>query len=298
LVGCDAVVNLTMGDDIVRTTESIYAAAVAARARVLVHISSAVVFGRVTRPDLPDDAPPQLDHWMPYAREKALAENFLRDRMAEGRIAIVVLRPSVIWGPGSPWVLGPASELVHGNAYLVGGGEGICNLMYVDDLVRSIDAVVMNPAVRSGFYHVADDQPRTWRDYYSALAAGLGVSTSTISPLASGDYHIGIGDRLDGARRSPAYQWIKERFSIEARESMKLHLRRVLARRHAETSSDAARPMVTRAMWDLQTTPHPFPIAKFRATFGHQNRTSFDAGLSASLAWLGFLGLGRPELSG
>jgi nucleoside-diphosphate-sugar epimerase len=297
LSGCDAVVNLTMGDDIVRTTESIYAAAVAARARVLVHISSAIVFGKNARPDLPDDALPQLDHWMPYAREKARAENFLRERMADGRIAIVVLRPSVIWGPGSPWVLGPATELMKGSAYLIGGGEGICNLMYVDDLVRSIDAVVASPVLTSGFFNVGDDQPRTWRDYYAALAAGLGVDTATIVPLASGEYHVGIRDRLGGARRSAPYQWIKDRFSIETRESMKLQLRRLLARRHADASSDGPRPVVTRTMWDLQTTPYASPTAKYRATFGHQNRTSFDAGLAASLAWLDFLGLGRSELS-
>ena len=61
--------------------------------------------------------------------------------MADGRITIVVLRPGLIWGPRSPWVLGPASELVNGTAYLVGDGGGICNLIYVDNLVRRLETM-------------------------------------------------------------------------------------------------------------------------------------------------------------
>src|SRR5206468_10798087 len=68
-----------------------------------------------------------------------ISENFLRERMAERRLAIVVLRPGLVWGPGSPWVLGPATDLLRGAAFLAGSGGGICNLMYVDDLLRGID---------------------------------------------------------------------------------------------------------------------------------------------------------------
>src|SRR6185503_20187929 len=108
LAGCDVVVNLTMGrpSDILPITRNVYGAAVSVGARLIVHMSSAAVYGQVDRPDLPDDAPPLCDHWMPYARQKALAENFLRERMSGSQPAIVVLRPSLIWGPGSPWVLG------------------------------------------------------------------------------------------------------------------------------------------------------------------------------------------------
>src|SRR6185503_9310344 len=169
LEGCDAVVNLTTGDpsDILRTTENVYAAAVAAGARVLVHLSSATVYGQIERPDLPDDAPPRRDHWMPYARQKGLAEDFLRRRMADGRLAIVVLRPGLIWGPGSPWVLGPASELVRGAAYLVG----------------SIHAAIAGAV--TGFYNVADDERPTWRAFYGALAAGLGADISAVHRVPS-----------------------------------------------------------------------------------------------------------------
>ena len=183
LAGCDVIVNLTTGRpaDILPITGSVYAAAVAVGARTVVHMSSAAVYSQIARPGLPDDAAPQLDHWMSYARQKGLAESFLRERMREPRPAIVVLRPSLVWGPGSPWVLGPARELLAGSAYVVGDGAGVCNLTYVDNLVRSILAVADDPAPVSGFFHLRDDENVTWREYYAALAAGLGVDSATMS---------------------------------------------------------------------------------------------------------------------
>jgi nucleoside-diphosphate-sugar epimerase len=291
LDGCDAVVNLTAGDsaDILRTTESIYAAALAARARVLVHLSSAVVYGRVDRADLPDDAPPRLDHWMLYARQKGLAENFLRERMADGPLAIVVLRPSLIWGPGSHWVLRSATALVGGTAYLVGGGDGICNLVYVDDLVRSIDAVVAHPAPPSGFYNVGSDGRTTWREFYGALAAGLGVDMRTVHS-ASDTYRVGVRDRVEAMKELAAYGWLKDRFSLETRTNIKLRLARARARDRRAAPVSNGGPVVTREMWDLQTTRYELPTAKFRAAYGHQNRSSFASGIAASLAWLRFIG--------
>jgi nucleoside-diphosphate-sugar epimerase len=295
LEGCEAVVNLTMGEDIARTTESIYDAAVAAGARLLVHLSSALVYGAAARPDLPDDAPPRVDHWMPYAREKARAELFLRERMAERRIAIVVLRPSLIWGPGSPWVLGPATELAEGTAYLIDGGAGICDLMYVDDLVRAIDAVVAHPEDPSGFYNVGDDEAPTWRAYYGALCAGLGVDPATIHRLAGGPYRRGVGERLEGLRRLAPYAWLKDRLALETREALKQRLARALGHDRAGGSPGTARPAVTHAMWDLQQTRSSLPTAKFGATFDVPPRTGLAAGMRASLAWLRFLGVEAGE---
>jgi nucleoside-diphosphate-sugar epimerase len=298
LAGCGAVVNLTTGDpaDILPTTQAIYASAVAAGVRLLVHLSSATVYGQVERPDLPDDAPPRLDHWMPYARAKGLAENWLRERMPDGRIAIVVLRPGLIWGPRSPWVLRPASALVGGGAYLVGGGDGICNLMYVDNLARSIDAVVRHAAPVPGLYNVADDETTTWHGYYAALAAGLGVDLAMVRAVPGDRYRAGLRGVLDEVRSLPPYQWLKGLLPPETRAAIKLWLRRALERdRPAQEGAGAIPPVVERDMWHLQATRYPLPTTRFRATFGHQNAISFASGLAASLAWLRFIGLDEGD---
>jgi nucleoside-diphosphate-sugar epimerase len=295
LAGCDTVVNLTTGDpaDILRTTQSIYTAAVAAGARLLIHLSSATVYGQVEQPDLADDAPPQLDHWMPYAREKGLAENFLRERMAERRLAIVVLRPGLIWGPRSPWIIRPATQLVSGSAYLVGDGGGICNLMYVDNLIRGIDAVVAHPTQVSGFYNVADDETTTWREYYAALASGLGADLATVHKVPADHYRAGLGGLVEELKKLPPYQWLKYRLSPETKDAIKLRLKLAFGRDLPAQPGANASPVVTRDMWHLQTTKYPLPTIQFRTTFGHRNPSSFASGMAASLAWLRFIGLER-----
>ncbi len=296
LAGCEAVVNLTTGDpaDIPRTTENIYAAALAAGARLLVHLSSATVYGMVERPDLPDDAPPRPGHWMPYARQKGVAENFLRERMTDGRLAIVVLRPGLVWGPGSPWVLGPATDLVQGRAFLAGGGTGICNLMYVDDLLRGIDAVLAHREPLSGFYHVGDDQTISWAEYYAALAAGLGVDPATIRTVPGDRYRTGLRDRLDDLKTLPVYKRMKDRLPVEARALIKRRLARSLGR-GVPTANPSVGAAVSRELWHLQTTRYRLPTAKFRATFDHHNGVSFPSGIAAALAWLRFIGVGLHE---
>ena len=293
LAGCEAVVNLTNGDpaDILSTTRSIYASAVAAGARLLVHLSSATVYGQVERRDLPEDAPPLADHWMPYAREKGRAENFLRERMADGRLAIVVLRPGLIWGPGSPWLIRPALELVSGSAYLVGDGEGICNLAYVDNLVRSIDAVVAHQAPGPGFYNIADDEITTWRDYYSALAAGLGVDMATVHTVAGDRYRAGFGGFMEELKKLPPYRWVKASLAQDTKAAIKLRLKLILDHDPPVQPGAHASPVVARDIWHLQTTRYPLPTTRFKATFGHQNLFSFASGLAASLTWLHFIGL-------
>lgn len=295
--GCDAVVNLAVGDPsgIVRDAENVYTAAVAAGVRLLVHISSATVYGQVERPNLPDDALPQRDHWMLYARQKGLVENFLRERMSDGRLAIVVLRPGLVWGPGSPWLLDPARELVSGTAYLVGDGGGVCNLMYVDNLVRSIDAVVGHRPRASGFFNVADDEPMTWRKYYGALAACLGVDMATVYSVNGDRYRTSVRDRWDWMKSLSIYRWLKDRLTLEARTAIKLRLQRSLAHDGATLGAHGG-PVVTRRLWHLQTTRHSLPTAKFRETFGPHNQTSFASGVAASFAWLRFIGLAQPAV--
>jgi len=288
--GCDVVVNLSKPspDRIVPTTATCYRAAVAARARLFVHFSSGAVYAPVSRRDLPDDAPARRDLWMAYAREKARADEFLRAQMPERRCAVVVLRPTLIWGPGSPYVLGTAAALVDGSAFIVGDGRGLCDLMYVDDLARMVLAVAAHPTPPSGFYNVGDASVPTWREYYGALAAGLGVDAERIQRVPD-RYAVGIRDVLDAFRAGAAYRWLKSRLPLETRAALK----RRLVRGSQSIVSGPRTPNVTREMWQLQTTRYRLPVTKFAATFGDTRRTSFTDAVAASLAWARFVGVGE-----
>ncbi len=294
LAGCEVVVNLTAGDPskILSTTQSVYESAASGGASLLIHMSTAAVYGRIERPELSDDAPPERHSTTEYARQKGLAEIFLRSKMGQGRMGVVVLRPGLVWGPGSPWLIGPAIDLVRGAAYLAAAGKGICNLIYVDNLVSSIDAVVATTEGRSGFYHVGDDETTTWREYYHALAAGLGCDPATIHMFSSDGYRADVRERIAAIRTLSGYRWLKDRVPLERRAALKIALAR--GRGFSDVSTSAA-PALNRALWEVQTTRYALPTDKFRATFGAHSRTTFASGMSASLEWLRFIGLSQSE---
>src|SRR6185369_17001103 len=92
--GCDVVLNLTIDDPLQMATNTkvICKACTTEGIQLLIHISSAEVFGRVEDPNINDDSPPDLHHWMAYARGKGQAEVILRKQMRRAPFAIVVLR--------------------------------------------------------------------------------------------------------------------------------------------------------------------------------------------------------------
>ncbi len=298
IAGCEAVVNLTAGDarEILPTTRTVYTACVAESVPLLVHMRSAVVYGCAERPGIADDAPPEPFAWMAYAGAKAAAETFLRAQLG-GPVEVVVLRPGLVWGPRSPWVCGPAAELLSGAAYLVDGGRGICNLIYVDNLVRSVEAVIARRPGAAGFYHVADDETVTWRDYYGALARALGVDPASVPSVTLERYRPRLADRLDAVRQSPGYRRLKETLSEERREQLRFWLKRLLA---PEPGPDGAAgpPAVSRDIWSLQKTRHRLPTAKFAARFGPQNADSFGSAMAKTTAWLAFAGFGPAGAPG
>ena len=187
LANCDTVVNAVNGDvsQVLRETQTTYRAALAARCRLLVHLSSAVVFGRVNSPDLDDDSPPDTRNWMLYARGKSEGEIFLRHALRDSAsMRVVTLRPGLIWGPGSQWSSMVGDQLSRGSVCLSNAGRGMANLIYVDNLVQMILAVHEREDGPSGFYNVGDPETVTWRQYYEGLGRRLGYPGDGCPDLA------------------------------------------------------------------------------------------------------------------
>jgi len=297
--GSHTVVNLTLGDQlrIVQDTQLIYAACLNAGVRQLIHISSAVVFGRVTDPSISDDSPPDTHSWMLYARGKAKAEVWLREQMTKGALQVVVLRPGLIWGPGSNWAEMVGDQLLHGNAVLSNGGKGIANLIFVDNLVRAILAVASRPQGPSGFYNVADAETVTWQRYYSGLATGLGYAPETVILWPDGRLRLKQRHAVEWAlEHAPLYgfaKWLLRRLGPVARAVLKARLKGTPEPPDGKAGPLRA-PVLSRAHWVLHNTVHRLPILKFQREFGPVELIPFEVALEMTAAWLKFVGFGAP----
>jgi nucleoside-diphosphate-sugar epimerase len=170
--GCDGVVhcahpfsspNASAALDLCRAA---VAAAAATTARRLVYVSTTAIYGVGAR-DISDDTVPRPD--TPYGRLKLRCERLLNREHDAGSIRLVVLRPSIVYGPFGPaWTVVPARQMSEGNLVLPRHASGACNAIYVDDVARSVAlAVMLDAGSRVAVNLAADDRP-SWLAFYRA----------------------------------------------------------------------------------------------------------------------------------
>lgn len=300
--GSSTVVNLTTGSPagIARTTEAIFNACVAAGVPRLVHLSSAVVYGEVHSPEIDDDSPPDTRHWMPYARAKARAEIWLREQCARRPLEVAVLRPGIVWGVRSPHTVAFVNALLNKSAYLVDGGHGVFNSIYVDNLVAFITACHEHPSAVAGFYNVADRESLTWRDFFSAFAPHLDCDVNKLPVVAGDRFPWSLASAVDYVRSLPIMSSLYHRLKASLSEAAKLRLKGVLAGPYdydAAAKDYSTQPRVDREVWSLQRVRHKLPTKKFERHFQFKAPIPFREGCRRTLCWLSALGYttAQPE---
>jgi nucleoside-diphosphate-sugar epimerase len=295
LEGAHTVVNLTTGPPkgIIRSTRAIFDACTRAKVKRFIHLSSAVVYGDVPTP-VGDDDPPVSRHWMPYARAKAASEVWLRNRLSCHGLQVVVLRPGIVWGVRSPHTIDLAQSLAGKSAYLVDGGRGVFNGIYIDNLVSCIRACCDYPGRASGFYNVGDREAVTWRALFEALGPALDCDPARL-PHVNGDrLPRSVGTAVDTIQSLPLMNELYHRLKRHIPDGLKASIRSRLEgsyryERHAREYAERA--SVARELWHLQRVGHKLPVEKFARTFHFSTPISFDEGVRRTVTWLGALGL-------
>jgi nucleoside-diphosphate-sugar epimerase len=301
--GAQTVVNMTMGDTlgILADTQLVYSACARAGVRQLIHISSAVVLGRVTDPATHDDSPPDTKSWMLYARGKANAEVWLRGQFGKNAMQIVVLRPGLIWGPTSNWSEMVGDQLQRGKAILSNKGEGIANLIFVDNLAKIILAVAARPEAVSGFYNVADREVVSWKDYYTELAKRIGYDPASVV--------LWPGSRLR-IRSRHVIEWaLEQAFLFRLAKNLQGRLGPVIKRVIKEKLRGSPEPpgglitrgvppILSRATWVLHNTVNRLPAEKVIQDFGPLELIPFAQALDATAKWLKYAGYSATISSG
>jgi nucleoside-diphosphate-sugar epimerase len=91
-------------------------------------------------------------------------------------LPITILRPSIIYGPnGTAWTVHLAQCLLSGHwGVFDEHAEGICNLVYVDDLVRAVFRVLNCPQAVGEAFNINGPDRLTWNEYFRLFNAVLG----------------------------------------------------------------------------------------------------------------------------
>jgi nucleoside-diphosphate-sugar epimerase len=126
--GCDAVVHLAIGADMKTETRNAVRAALKHRVKRFVHISSMAVHGFTPGPAGAREETAKIGRYgNEYSDAKAEAEEVVQRAIDRDGLPGVILRPTVIYGPHSGFVLRVINEARTGVVTLIDDGRGICN---------------------------------------------------------------------------------------------------------------------------------------------------------------------------
>jgi nucleoside-diphosphate-sugar epimerase len=205
-------------------TRLLIRAAVAAGVPRLVHLSSLIVHAESTRGELIREGSPLLTHvagWNHYARSKLLAERAIRRVARTRRIATVVIRPGLVFGPRdrwtTPWLLRVLSRPAQ---LMVGDGGNAIPCVAVEDLADAISRAVKRPAEGSEVFDIAATRPMTQRGLLTSHAQAVGVSFRPVRiPVAASRAVAALLDMLEEAKAvqsSPSHRMAMTMASVNA----------------------------------------------------------------------------------
>ena len=267
VTGFDAIVHCAVGNQAVTVggTQAVLAAAQSAGVRRVVHLSSVALYGQAE--GALDEAHPIVAETIGgYAGWKSAAEAQCRHFAANG-LDVAMLRPAIVYGPGSElWVGLPARRLLSGHWGTMGeAGDGICNLVHVDDVATAVLAALQAQGIAGEAFNVAGPEAITWNDWHRRLGLAIGLKrVPEISPATL-------------RRRAIASLPAKALARLLPPAGRMLRPRLLTAPARSEL-----------ALFRLRAT---YPTDKAQRLLGWAPRIDIATGLAGSVAWLHHAGV-------
>jgi nucleoside-diphosphate-sugar epimerase len=132
------------------------------------------------REDSPKDAPGH-----PYKLTKRRIERDLAERAGAGQFAAAIVQPTVVYGPFSAlWTDALVAHFQAGTVELP-ADAGLCNGVYVDDVVDAMIAAAAAPALPATGLIVSGPRPFPWRRLLEGYAEAAGGELVLAPPMAA-----------------------------------------------------------------------------------------------------------------
>jgi nucleoside-diphosphate-sugar epimerase len=154
----------------VKGTRNLLQSAEEARIRRAVVLSSNSPFGtNPARDHLFDESSP-YHPYMGYGRSKMQMELAVREAQSRGKLETVILRPTWFYGPDQPFRQTLFFRMIRkGQAPVVGDGENLRSMMYVDNLCQCLRLSETNPAANGQAYWVSDARPYSMNEIVDTI---------------------------------------------------------------------------------------------------------------------------------
>ncbi len=130
-----------------------------------VFVSSIAVYGAIGNATVDEDTLLR-PHGDPYGDSKIRAEAALREVAEQTGLPYVIVRPGMVYGPGSrTWTLRVAQWAKAGRIPIIGGGRGSAFPIYIDDLVDLLLLCAVHPRAVGEIFNAVSDGPITLAEY-------------------------------------------------------------------------------------------------------------------------------------
>ena len=325
--GCDTVYHLAVdwrGDGKANRrssrvgTRNVLQAAREADVRRVVFLSSVAVFGRRLKPGSMSEEEPTPYTDDDYGNGKIDAEKTALSVHRQHGLPVTILRPSIVYGPFSrSWTASTVAMIRQGQMVLVNMGAGICNSLYVDNLVDAMLLSAEHPGAVGQVFHVSDAQPVTWKEFIEGHARALGdgylplpeltldeieaartrtsqASGSTVKQtlaiLRNPQMRSAVRAIPAVARLERVGRWVEGTLlPAQVRRRMRELVRHQLSREDAGTESHGSglpRPLLRPGLVRTYAAQTTFSIEKARRLLGYAPRVGFAEGMARTAAWI------------
>ena len=235
-------------------TRAILDEAVAAKVKRFVHCSTVGVQGEISNPPAKEDAPYKPgDHYQVSKLEgEKLALSYFQEKKQEKKhekkIDGVVVRPVGIYGPGDTRFLKLFRHIYKGNFKMIGSGNVLYHLTFVEDLAQGIILAGETPAASGQIYTIGGNEYLPLSELVDILAQIMGKKVSKI--------HIPLWPVYTAAALC---EMICRPLGIE--------------------------PPLYRRRLDFFTKDRAFDISKAKKELGYQPRVPLKEGLTRTAQW-------------
>jgi nucleoside-diphosphate-sugar epimerase len=250
----------------VEGTRHLLDAAQTAGVRRAVVVSSNSPCGCNPRRDHRFDEDSPYRPYMNYGRSKMLMEQAVRRVQEAGRLETVVVRPPWFYGPHQP----PRQTLFFhmvrdGKAPIVGDGNNLRSMCYVDNLCQGLLLAAATPAANGRTYWIADERPYTMNEIID-----------TVERLLEREFGVPCAhNRLRLPNLASRVAWLADKaLQAVGLYHQKVH---VLSEMNKTIACD---------------------VSRARAELGYVPRIGLFEGMRRSLAWLDQRGLLRGTPAG
>lgn len=331
--GCDVVFHCAVENRVggqahrrvsVEGTDNVMQAALEMGVKRVLHLSSAAVYSYRPGPDAATEEGAYRYSGDAYCDGKIDGEKVALRYCREHALPVTVLRPTIVYGPFGAYTVDTVALVQEGHMVLVDGGTGVCNSLYVDNLVEAMLLAAERDGAVGEVFHISDASPVTWKEYIEAHVRAIGDSYLPLPEMTAQEIAAAIQEtaaartqmrnhhpsslkRTLRLMRDPRTRQalrsipVVERF-VQAGEAMARMLlpaptRRLLRQRLlSENTSDApsssaqstSPPPLSQAEVDMIATFDKvvFSIEKARRMLGYDPQIDFAEGMERTAAWI------------